>query len=83
MERLGIGKYELVEIYVTYLSFATESGYREDSFRGDVLKYQLCDHSHIVSVNNRAYTWNLGSRFDEKFLAHLNFLGFDLDDILP
>jgi hypothetical protein len=83
MERLGLGRYELVEICVAYLSFDTESGYREGSFLGDVLKYQLCDHSHIVSINNRAYNWNLGSSFDAKFFAHLDFLGVDLDETLP
>jgi hypothetical protein len=81
MERLGIENYESVEIYVTYLSSDTESGYREGSFSGDVLKYQLCDHSHIMSINDRAYSWNLGSRFDAKFYDQLHFLGFDLDEI--
>ena len=74
MERLGIAFYADYEIAADRLSLDTDSGYRDDYANLSELKYQLCDHLHISDINRRAEYWNLGQRFDSKFLSDLKIV---------
>jgi len=77
MERLGLAKYGNIAIDSKCLSVETESGYRKGHAYVHELKYQFCDHEHVVSVNERAYGWQLGKSFDTKFIAQLKIAGLD------
>ena len=71
MERLGLTNYDVVGIDVQRLSSDSETGYLTGHAYINELKYQLCDHVHVVAVNDRAYAWRLGMKFDTKFFEQL------------
>ena len=74
MERLNLEKYSEVGLYVTHLSSETDSGYGGDYVTIDKVKYELCDHEHVIGINSRAYDWRIGVGFDQKFYEMLKII---------
>ena len=74
MERLGIQNYESTSIETLHLSLETDSGYCWSKTSIEELKYKLCDHKHIVKINDRASKWNLGHKFDVEFMSKINLM---------
>jgi hypothetical protein len=71
MERLGLANYDVVGLKIKRLYSDSDSGYFRERAYINELKYQLCDHVHVVQVNDRAYAWRLGMKFDAKFFEQL------------
>jgi hypothetical protein len=71
MERLGLANYDEAGINTKRLSSDNESGYFWAHASIHELKYQLCDHEHVVQVNDRACAWRLGMKFDAEFFEQL------------
>jgi len=78
MERLGISFYDPVNITAKHLEADTESSYKYLPITMKELKYRLCDHKHIILINNRASSWNLGLQFDQEFMSKISSIDFSI-----
>jgi hypothetical protein len=74
MERLGLEKYGKLGIDASHLSSDSDTGY--ETLKTDVkeLKYQLCEHLEVERINDRAFQWQLGYKFDFVFYEKLAVL---------
>jgi len=75
MQRLGISKYCQSYIDVARLTCENEYGYQfGDHATAEELKYELCSHKLACQMNDRAYKWKLGERFDSIFFENYSIV---------
>lgn len=80
MERLGIAKYCNSFIHVACLASEHELGYEYwRNATANQLKYELCSHELCCQMNNRAYAWKLGDKFDAVFYENFEVVMRALD----
>lgn len=78
MERLGISKYCQSSIHVARLATERESGYRfGEVATAAEIKYELCSHKLVCRMNDRAYKWHLGDKFDSIFFENYGIFAKD------